>query len=102
MEELKTWPESFQAIWDGLKTYEVRKADREFKLWNVVWLREYDPNKKKYTGREMAANITYITNWIDSVSMFPFLTHVPEFVVFGLKVYQKIDKSDVSSKAPKL
>lgn len=95
MQELKTWPDSFQAIWDGTKKYEVRVGDREFKLWNVVHLREYDPIKKKYTGREVAANITYITP-------SGFIGMHQSIVVFGIKVYQKIDKNDKNSKAPKV
>lgn len=99
MEELKTWPNSFQAIWDGLKTYEVRVADRPFKLWTVVHLREYDPAKKKYTGREMAANITYTTQpyWLDA--MYGIGTKI---IVLGIKVYQKIDKNDPEYKKVKV
>lgn len=99
MEELKTWPDSFQAIWDGIKTYEVRIADRPFKLWSVVHLREYDPVKKKYTGREIAANITYITrpNWLQAMYGVE-----SKFCVFGIRVYQKIDRNDPNSKAAKV
>lgn len=86
MQELKTWPEPFQAIWDGVKQYEVRVADRPFKLWSVVHLREYDPKTKKYTGREVAANITYITPT-------GFIGMHQSIIVFGIRVYQRIDKN---------
>lgn len=95
MNELKTWVESFQAIWDGRKKYEVRKADRDFKLWNVVWLREWDEKKQKYTGREIAANIVYVTE----PGSFGLSKDV---CVFGVHVYQKIDRNDEESKAPKV
>lgn len=95
MEELKTWPEPFQAIWDGTKKYEIRTADRDFMLWGIVHLREYDPKKAKYTGREVAANITYITP--KGAFGLPENT-----VVFGVKVYQWIDPTAETVKAPKV
>lgn len=95
IQELKTWPEPFQAIWDGDKKYEIRKADRDFMLWGAVHLREYNPVKKKYTGREVVANITYITPR-GSFGLPLDLT------LFGIKVYQKIDKKDENAKAPKV
>lgn len=62
--ELKTWPTYFQAIYEGNKTFEVRKMDRDFKAGDIVWLREYDPaceeDATEYTGRYLFARITYV------------------------------------------
>lgn len=58
--ELKTWPEYFQSVWDGIKTFEVRKADRDFNIRDTLWLREWDPTTKEYTGRGCHGEITYI------------------------------------------
>lgn len=50
--ELKTWPESFEAIVRGEKRHEVRKADREFAVGDELVLREFVPCKTcKGTGR---------------------------------------------------
>lgn len=49
---LKTWPEYFQAVIDGKKTFEIRKNDRDFKVGNELLLQEYDPEQETYTGRQ--------------------------------------------------
>jgi len=61
--ELKTWPEPFQATWDGIKLYEFRKNDRGFEVGDQLELREYDPLARggKYTGRFMRALVVYMS-----------------------------------------
>jgi ASC-1-like (ASCH) protein len=58
--ELKTWPEYFEEVFMGHKTFEVRKADRQFAKGDTLILKEWDVNTGQYTGREMARTITYI------------------------------------------
>jgi hypothetical protein len=69
---LKTWPQPFQAIWDGLKTYEIRKCDRSFMVDDVLDLREFQPEDplrlsiEGYSGRRILARVVYMTaggNW---------------------------------------
>ena len=59
--ELKTWPDSFEAMWVGDKKYDFRKNDRNYKIGDVLLLKEYVPEKEEYTGREMIARVTYMT-----------------------------------------
>ena len=58
--EKKIWPEPFEAILSGVKKYELRLADWECSVGDELFLREYDPDKKKYTGREMIKKVTYV------------------------------------------
>ena len=58
--ELKCWPEYFQAIVDGRKTFEVRKNDRDFRVGDVLLLREYILASNLYTGGEKHVRVTYI------------------------------------------
>lgn len=57
---LKTHPEYFQAITDGTKRFEVRKNDRDFKVGDILELREYDPNTYTYTGEWTYVHVSYI------------------------------------------
>lgn len=81
--ELKTWPEPFQAVWEGRKTHEVRVNDRPggFTTEDLLILREFvppespfkigvltpmeaftePPKEGTYTGRTLFAVPTYIT-----------------------------------------
>ena len=56
----KVWPEYFQEIIDGNKTYELRLADWECNVGDTLVLREWDPKTGKYTGREIEKKVTYV------------------------------------------
>lgn len=58
--ELKTWPEPFQAVWDDVKTAELRLNDRGFEVGHSLLLREYDPKTETYSGRYVCAWVTHI------------------------------------------
>ncbi len=58
--ELKTWPDYFYRVFAGRKRFEVRKNDRDFQIGDTLILKEYDPETKTYTGRELYKEITYI------------------------------------------
>lgn len=85
--ELKTWPQYFHAIKEGIKTFEVRKADRDFNVGDILLLREFIPCKTcngsgrqwdngdkincfdcnddngEYTGQTQKVKVTYITDF---------------------------------------
>lgn len=58
--EVKTWPEPFQAIIDGLKTFDVRLNDRHYELDDLLCHKEFDPVKGEYTGRTAVTNVKYV------------------------------------------
>lgn len=59
--ELKSWPDQFDALSSKKKTHEVRRFDRDFKVGDFVLLREYDPETKTYSGRQLLREIVHIT-----------------------------------------
>lgn len=61
--ELKVHAPYFSAISDGRKPFEARKDDRGFQTGEVLWLREFFPNRDpsfSYSGNAEFARITYI------------------------------------------
>jgi len=58
--ELKTWPEYFKAVKEGVKKFEVRKNDRDFKVGDLVRLNEYDPETEELSGDWEVFEISYI------------------------------------------
>ena len=58
--ELKTWPEYFRATYFRLKNFEIRKEDRDFKVGDILDLKEYDPIERRYSGRTLRAEVVYL------------------------------------------
>jgi len=56
----KCWPEYFQLILDGKKTYELRLADFACEPGDTLVLKEWDPKTKEYTGRELRKRVGYV------------------------------------------
>jgi hypothetical protein len=58
--ELKCWPEFFDAVARGVKTFELRKNDRGYQAGDRLVLRKWDPNHRlggcyiKESGHEAA------------------------------------------------
>ncbi len=57
---LKVWSEYFDAILSEEKTFEVRKNDRDFKVGDILQLREWDKDKSEYTGRYTSKVVKFI------------------------------------------
>ncbi len=57
---LKCWPEYFKEIAEGRKLFEVRKNDRDYKVWDILHLQEYSPSTGNYTGQFIHMQVTFI------------------------------------------
>lgn len=57
---LKTWPKYFYDIRSRNKTFEVRKADRDYKVDDTLVLCYYDPEQESYNGEEETRLVTYV------------------------------------------
>lgn len=84
--DLKTEQPYFDLIVSGKKTFEVRRNDRDFKLYDILNLQEYIPfkfiNPLGYTGREIKVIVTYILKG----NQFGIS---PDYVVMGIKEIPK-------------
>ncbi len=56
----KIWSEYFELVKSGKKKFELRLADFEIEEGDTLILREWDPNTKEYTGRELEVKPNYI------------------------------------------
>lgn len=58
--EKKIWPEYFELVAQGVKTFELRLADFECHPGDTLVLKEWDPKTQKYTGRQLEKRVTYV------------------------------------------
>jgi len=61
----------FQAVWDGKKTAELRRNDRNFAVDDYMVLQEYDASIDAFSGREVMTIITHIWTFDSSGSQVP-------------------------------
>lgn len=58
--DLKTRPEPFEAVADGLKPWELRRNDRGFSVGDRLVLRKWDPAASEYCGSKLTRLVTWI------------------------------------------
>lgn len=76
--KLKTWREFFVLVLSGVKKFEVRLNDRDYRVGDELLLQEWDPKANEYTGRNLSRVVTYILEG----GQFGI---EPEYVVLGIK-----------------
>lgn len=59
--EKKIWPQYFEKILSGEKSFEIRLADFEIGSGDVIVLREWNPDTKEYTGRKIEKEVRYVS-----------------------------------------
>ena len=59
----KSWPKNFALIKSGKKGFDLRVADFKVKEGDTLVLQEFDPRKKKYTGRKIGKKVKYVMNF---------------------------------------
>ncbi|MBM7715341.1 hypothetical protein JOC94_002328 [Bacillus thermophilus] len=63
LHELKILPGYFEEVEKGIKTFEIRKNDRDYQVSDFLLLKEFDPKTKTYTGKEIRKRISYMTDF---------------------------------------
>lgn len=48
----------------GARTFEIRKNDRNFKIGDELWLREYNSETKAYTDNGLIVDILHISPYM--------------------------------------
>lgn len=80
----KTWPEYFEKILSGSKTFELRTTDFDIQEDDTLILQEWNPETKDYTGREIEKKAGFIfKSKIDELEKFWPKEEIEEY---GLQV----------------
>lgn len=58
--DLKIWPEYFQPVVKGLKTFELRYNDRNFQVGDILMMHEFCPVQWDYTVNWVRCVISFI------------------------------------------
>lgn len=61
---VKILPDNFEDVISKKMSFQIRKCDRDYKLGDFLYLREYD---EKYTGRAIPAKVTHILRESDGL-----------------------------------
>lgn len=61
--EKKLWSEYFDQVASGKKKYELRLTDFEINEGDTLVLREWNKDKKEYTGREIEKRVTRVNKF---------------------------------------
>ncbi len=68
--EKKVWPEYFEKILDKEKNFELRLADFKCREGDILVLKEWDPETRKYTGRIIEKKVKYVLK-IKDIKFWP-------------------------------
>ncbi len=82
--EKKIWPEFFDAVASGKQKHQLRLNDFAIEPGDLLVLREWDPETKSYTGRELERLVTHIHRYTHE-DMLRFHTQ-EEIVEKGLQI----------------
>lgn len=89
---LKTWPEFFDALMSGKKTFELRKDDRGFAVGDILHLREFDPETENYTGHETIRWVSYLLAHRPDAGCAATFGLMPGHVIMGLSQHPLQDR----------
>lgn len=60
--KLKTIQPFFDFVWSGMKNFDIRKNDRDFRCGDLLLLQEYDESLQRYGEHEILVEVTFLLN----------------------------------------
>lgn len=84
---LKTWPNYYNLVKSGVKTFEIRKFDRPFITGDKLILQEWNPDSEEYTGAELEMIILSVFIGYDTREFGPS----DGFCILSISPYPKSD-----------
>lgn len=80
--EKKVWPQYFEKLLTGEKSWELRLNDFEINEGDKLVLREWNPEAKEYTGRQLEKEVTYVAKFDLKDTIWP----VEEIMEKGIQI----------------
>jgi len=56
----KCWKDTFEKIASGEKKFDIRLGDTEFNKGDILILKEFDPETKEFTGKEIKKKVGFM------------------------------------------
>ncbi|MGL9970952.1 DUF3850 domain-containing protein [Enterococcus sp. DIV1420a] len=69
---IKIAPEFFLAVIKKKKKHEIRYNDRQYRVGDIVVLKEYETERRSYTGRTVVIEITYLSSFMQKKDVVVF------------------------------
>lgn len=82
--DLKLWPEFFDDVQSGKRSFELRKNDRGYQVGDVLLLREWEPNTATYSGRQISKRIVCKVDGIGTGGIVPLRGLAHGYCILGL------------------
>lgn len=81
---LKCWPIFFFEVASGMKTFEIRKNDRDFRVGDIIVLQYWDPLTKDYNKAysDRRFKVIYILDQHEGL--------LDGYVILQLKIYDPL------------
>jgi Domain of unknown function (DUF3850) len=86
--EKKSWTHFFQAIKAGRKLHDLRE-DEGYQIGDILLLQEYDNINGSYTGDQVEAEVTYITDRTVPCA-FSSAVLAPGYCILSLKLIHSL------------
>jgi hypothetical protein len=98
--QLKSTQDYFAYIWNGVKPFEVRINDRNFQAGDIYYIREYEPTFRRYTGRWVMVEITYVLSleyFFCTRNLDDLGKSLDGYVVWGFEELDRFDGRHIDS-----
>lgn len=93
---IKSQTPHFQAVWDGEKSHEIRRNDRDFKVGQIVRLLEWKAHSEKFVGRAVDIIILTLREGTDIPGPGGYIEGIkPGFCVWEHMIVNHFRKEDM-------
>lgn len=87
--KVKSWPEFFQPLSEGIRTHELRRNDRSYQVGDMLEMHEFLPDRRVYSGRTLMMRITSITSASEPCAVSEEALH-SDFCILSVKLDREL------------